>query len=301
MIEDFRLRVFMYVVRTGSFTSAAKSLGVTQPAVSQNINALEKSLGVKLFYRSRGEVSLTSAGYTFKDYAENIISWYEAADRMFGTLGRATINQPVSIVADNVVADYILPQSLSGIYAVRGDIAFNIISSESVSGVRSADVVMSVSPSPDTMDFEGESRLVGVMDAAVVVSPRNRILSSAAMYDDDINSSPRPFSTLAGVHVSNSFAVWNRYYDLLTPDLISRGSMVSSSIEAIKYFVENSDDVVGVVPMLAVRNELETGRLLRLPVLLPEFAFDIHFNPSRDFSVKEICNIMIGILKENLK
>ena len=41
MFEDFRLKVFMAVAETGSFTKAAKSIGISQPAVSQNINALE--------------------------------------------------------------------------------------------------------------------------------------------------------------------------------------------------------------------------------------------------------------------
>ena len=48
MFEDFRLKVFMAVAETGSFTKAAKSIGISQPAVSQNINALEKEIGTPL-------------------------------------------------------------------------------------------------------------------------------------------------------------------------------------------------------------------------------------------------------------
>ena len=44
VLEDFRLRIFMAVAEKGSFTLAAKALGVSQPAVSQNIAELEKSL-----------------------------------------------------------------------------------------------------------------------------------------------------------------------------------------------------------------------------------------------------------------
>ncbi len=64
MIEDSRLKVFLAVAREGSFTIAARKLGISQPAVSQNIAELEKSLGVELFERSRGSVRLTSAGRT---------------------------------------------------------------------------------------------------------------------------------------------------------------------------------------------------------------------------------------------
>ena len=65
MLEDFRLKVFMAVKSEQSFTKAARSLGISQPAVSQNIAELEKELGVALFSRSRGEVTLTPAGISF--------------------------------------------------------------------------------------------------------------------------------------------------------------------------------------------------------------------------------------------
>lgn len=55
MLEDFRLKVFMAVAETGSFTKASRKLGVSQPAVSQNISSLEKETGAILFQRARGE------------------------------------------------------------------------------------------------------------------------------------------------------------------------------------------------------------------------------------------------------
>ena len=62
MIEDFRLKVFAEVARLGSFTAAARALGVSQPAVSQNISELERFAGTRLLYRSRGGVELTARG-----------------------------------------------------------------------------------------------------------------------------------------------------------------------------------------------------------------------------------------------
>ena len=53
MLEDFKLKVFMAVAENGSFTIAAKALGVTQPAVSQNIAELERNMGAELFTRGR--------------------------------------------------------------------------------------------------------------------------------------------------------------------------------------------------------------------------------------------------------
>ena len=89
MLEDFRLKVFMAIAETGSFTKAAKILGVSQPAVSQNISALEKELGVNLVCRSRGEASLSEEGIAFKDYVSKILYWYSAARDMFGEAGNS--------------------------------------------------------------------------------------------------------------------------------------------------------------------------------------------------------------------
>lgn len=79
MFEDFRLRIFLTLAGTRSFTAAAKELGISQPAVSQNISELERTLGEQLFERKRGEASLTDKGLLFKGYAEQILHWYGAA------------------------------------------------------------------------------------------------------------------------------------------------------------------------------------------------------------------------------
>ncbi|WP_267202607.1 LysR family transcriptional regulator [Limosilactobacillus kribbianus] len=57
-----RLLAFLAIIKTGSFTAAARELGYTQSAVSQMINALEEELGVKLLARSQHHVQLTPAG-----------------------------------------------------------------------------------------------------------------------------------------------------------------------------------------------------------------------------------------------
>ena len=80
MLEDFRLRVFVTVARCGSFTLAARELGVSQPAVSQSIASLEQAVGAPLFVRSRGRLSLTQKGSLMLEYAGRILYWYGRID-----------------------------------------------------------------------------------------------------------------------------------------------------------------------------------------------------------------------------
>ena len=59
-----------------------------------------------------------------------------------------------------------------------------------------------------------------------------------------------------------------------------------------KKMVRESDHLVGILPEPAVAAELADGRLLRLPVRLPEFTFDVHFNPIPEFAGKTVCQLL---------
>lgn len=315
MLEDFRLKVFVSVAESGSFTAAAKALGVSQPAVSQNIGTLEKDLGVKLFRRAKGEVSLTGEGMAFKEYAERILYWYSVTGEMFGTDGKMVAGRNVRIAADPVVASYLLPGALSVLTSARPELDFTISpvdpqrsTHRTVSNVpgshfgtpEDSEVEITVSPSPETMDFEGEEKLVGVMDAVVVASPMNRSVCGAAVSDSDNQLTAKPFSTIAGIPVSNRFAVWEGYRRFLTPDLVARTCIVSASVEAVKSVVRESVSVLGIVPEMSVREEISRGRLLRMPISLPDYAYDVHFNPLPEFAGKTVCHLLRKTLKDKL-
>ena len=83
MFEDFRLNVFAKVAALGSFTAAARALGISQPAVSQHIAELEKYAGGQLFERGRGSIRLTARGRRFLEHAEGILADYRRLDNDF--------------------------------------------------------------------------------------------------------------------------------------------------------------------------------------------------------------------------
>ena len=74
------LLAFDAAARTGSFTAAARTLGATQPAISQQVAALEADLGRALFRRRAQGVALTPEGRVFA----------EAVEAALATLARAT-------------------------------------------------------------------------------------------------------------------------------------------------------------------------------------------------------------------
>jgi DNA-binding transcriptional LysR family regulator len=78
-LELSLLRTFLAVARHGSMGRTAAAVAKTQPAVSQQMLRLEKIIGRKLFYRSRGGVKLTSHGELLVTYANRAIDLNEEA------------------------------------------------------------------------------------------------------------------------------------------------------------------------------------------------------------------------------
>ncbi len=74
---DARLNTLLRVQETGSFTRAAESLSLTQPAVSKHIRQLEEELGVRIFNRGAGEMKLTREGEIVVKYAKRIGVLYQ--------------------------------------------------------------------------------------------------------------------------------------------------------------------------------------------------------------------------------
>src|SRR3954467_304791 len=80
MFDVKQLRVLRAVAEHGSFSSAADALSYTQPAISQQIAALEKSAGTTLVDRGSRGVRLTDAGRTLVEHADAVITRLAAAE-----------------------------------------------------------------------------------------------------------------------------------------------------------------------------------------------------------------------------
>ena len=80
MLDVKQLRVLKAVAEHGSFSAAADALSYTQPAVSQQIAALEKQSGATLVDRGSRGVRLTDAGRALVQHAEVVIARLAAAE-----------------------------------------------------------------------------------------------------------------------------------------------------------------------------------------------------------------------------
>lgn len=96
-----QLLYFERVAELGSFTRAAQALHLVQPALSQQVAALEREVGLPLFHREARGVRLTEAGERLLPYARRVLSELERAQQALGALrelrtGRVALGLPPS-------------------------------------------------------------------------------------------------------------------------------------------------------------------------------------------------------------
>lgn len=111
-LENFRLVVFRAVAEQLSFRKAAEQLYLTQPAVSQQIKALEEDLGIRLLDRSGTHAKLTAAGEVLLAHARRSRDILLAAAHEVSSLSGSFAGQ-LTLGASTTIAQYVLPHLLS--------------------------------------------------------------------------------------------------------------------------------------------------------------------------------------------
>src|SRR5829696_5096953 len=85
-MDPRRVLTFRAVAHARSFSAAARTLSLTQPAVSQQVAALEKEVGARLLDREPGGLRLTRAGEVLLTHADALAERLELAERQLSEL-----------------------------------------------------------------------------------------------------------------------------------------------------------------------------------------------------------------------
>jgi DNA-binding transcriptional LysR family regulator len=111
-LENFRLKVFRAVAEQLSFRRAAEQLFLTQPAVTLQVKALEDDLGVRLFDRAAGRISLTGQGALLLPYAREISKIIEKAEQELAA-AEGQVSGKLDLGVSTTSAQYILPRLIA--------------------------------------------------------------------------------------------------------------------------------------------------------------------------------------------
>lgn len=106
------LRGFVKLVDEGSFSGAAKRLGVTQPAISAQIRTLEEHFGTKLVMRSGRSWTPTAAGEQLYEHARELGAVADRLEESMGSFGTMPAGR-LNVGASTVPGEFLLPRILS--------------------------------------------------------------------------------------------------------------------------------------------------------------------------------------------
>ncbi|MFE2594906.1 LysR family transcriptional regulator [Streptomyces sp. NPDC057617] len=129
MIEARHLRVLRTVAATGSFSAAARELGCTQPAVSQQMKALESSAGTPLIVRTGRETRLTEAGEVLVRHATGILAGLTAAEEEMAAIAGLRAGR-VRLVSFPSGSSTLVPAALAALRAAHPGTRVSLVEAE---------------------------------------------------------------------------------------------------------------------------------------------------------------------------
>lgn len=149
MLSDFtKLNTFLTVVKEKSFSKASAKLGISQPAVTQQMRYLEDYLGTAIVDRKKNGIRLTKEGEKLHQIAQKI----ERVIQNSETELLKIINKDITFIfgASNAIGNYILPTFLNDIKSkIDNDVSVNISSSaEAIEQLLDKKVDMALIESP---------------------------------------------------------------------------------------------------------------------------------------------------------
>jgi DNA-binding transcriptional LysR family regulator len=127
------LQTFLAVADEGSFSAAARRLGITQPSVSEQVRTLEEHFGLPLFTRLGREIRLTTTGERLRGHARRVLQALDELEHDLDAL-RSGTGGTVTIVASPVPGETVLPALLPLFHARHPDTGVR----ETIADTRSA-------------------------------------------------------------------------------------------------------------------------------------------------------------------
>jgi DNA-binding transcriptional LysR family regulator len=255
-----QLRIFRTVAAHRSFSQAAAELYLSQPGVSQQVKALERSLGQPLFERVGRTLRLTEAGGELQAYSDRIFALLDETRLVLAELGGAR-RGTVKVAASTTAGIYIVPAALGAFHHQNPEVKLTL------------DVVNRFNVQERLLHDEVDVAVMGLIEDAhdldvaefvpnelvVIAPPGHPLAAREAITLADLAREVlllREKGSGTRTDVERMFAA--REMEL-------RVGMELRSSGAIKQAVA-ADLGISIMPLSALELELETGRLITLHV-----------------------------------
>lgn len=260
MLEIKQLRTFRTIVEVGSFTRAGDQLGLSQPAISQQVRSLEESLGVPLLVRAGRGARPTPAGDVLFQCARQMLDRLDEVERRFAeeTAGRAGV---VRIGAPEPPCSYLLPGALAALCRELPKVDLRVQSGQpaaTLARLAAGDVDVALLPLP--IDSERLRVLeVGSDEMVAIAPPEHPWAAHSRVHAADFATQPLVLydRTSAITEATLAFLLENGVFPTIAIEI--------DQLEGVKDLVRAGVGVA-VVPRWAARRELAAGALVAASV-----------------------------------
>lgn len=259
-----QLSYFISVLEEGGVTAAAQKLGLSQPALTKAMKALEKELHVVLFDRSFDGVSPTIYGEALYGRAKAILSELRKAREDIGLL-RGIGKERLAIGATPSFTLSILPHAISEVAARFPAVSFHVQVAQSkplLTALHSRQIDLCLTNAWDHgLDPRFSQHTLFEDRIGVIASTSHPLAGRSTIFPRDLLEFPWTYTPDAGSNGPALIEFFNRA-DLEPPTpQIDTGGYLSM----VKTLVTNSHYLT-LGPAHAILSELESGKLTFLPV-----------------------------------
>ena len=288
------LKTFHLVVRLRSFSDAAHHLGISQPAVTQQIRRLERGVGQRLFDRVGRRIAVTDAGRTLDTFAQRIFHLLDAArDAMDNLAGLHTGHLEVG--ASRTAGAYYIAGLLDRFKRRYPGVRVSLMvgNSETILA-RVLDFSLHAGLIAGPCDNPYLVSLPLIRDRVLAILPAgHRLIRKRAVAVQDLHASPlilrEPGSATRRL-IEQAFR---------SHRLEVTAAMELESNEAIKSAVADGIGV-GLMAHAAVAQELATGRLVARALLAPLY-LDFSLIYHHDRTVSPVVAALLALLPRRVR
>lgn len=260
MLDQLRaMGVFACVVEKSSFSGAARELGITKSAVSQQIRSLENEMDVILLHRSTRKLSLTEAGQAFFSSCQEMLAAAERGKIRINELRDDLIGDLRIATTPDLAVQHIIPALSHWMSAHRGlSVHFEV-------GHRYIDLIeeridIAVRMSSTAVEESDSVIPMAFVDQILVASPSYLNQTSPILHPNDLNN-----HELLSINAMNDSRSFNFQHaktgEKLNIEMASR--LQSNNLQVAKALCQQGHGIARIL-YLDAQKELKNGSLIEI-------------------------------------
>ncbi|EMC7871753.1 LysR family transcriptional regulator [Acinetobacter baumannii] len=260
MLDQLRaMGVFACVVEKSSFSGAARELGITTSAVSQQIRSLENEMDVILLHRSTRKLSLTEAGQAFFSSCQEMLAAAERGKIRINELRDDLIGDLRIATTPDLAVQHIIPALSHWMSAHRGlSVHFEV-------GHRYIDLIeeridIAVRMSSTAVEESDSVIPMAFVDQILVASPSYLNQTSPILHPNDLNN--HELLSINAMNDSRSFNFQHaKTVEKLNIEMASR--LQSNNLQVAKALCQQGHGIARIL-YLDAQKELKNGSLIEI-------------------------------------